>query len=361
MYWILQKALQTMGKRYIHRALQYQASWVNNGVEIVELPEGEKDIVFNRFLFETEKYPCIIMAAGSAEPQAIGIGDYIESTSPIKVQWTTAEDSKGLQWGSDIAGVETRINTGELTKVASLDFSFYRPPGLGVDPVRVFVELSWEESGPFNGGPTLASGTGTIYPHSSPQDINIPLNTEIVIDPERQYTVRISIEESLSSSSCYLLHSSGTGSYGEGAGSSTIPGKVLFQGVAAKNVRGISQKILGGYNNIPLSATVVAKDVDTSRKIADVVFLYFAALKQADLLRGSTTGLNLELVTSSEFSRAGIYVVQNPRIDSSERKRSQENLYLTTVTVSLLCPWRIGFLLPLLRELDVDISSYPTT
>jgi len=120
---------------------------------------------------------------------------------------------------------------------------------------------------------------------------------------------------------------------------------------------------LGGGLESRIRLFVEAKDLSTTQKIAELLFVYLHLQKHSNIKRKvkqqlipNQTGMEYDFV--SDLTEKGIYIIDVDKGGESVRNRGNDRLFSIELNVMCYSAWTEDFTLPELRGIDIDISNH---
>ena len=127
-------------------------------------------------------------------------------------------------------------------------------------------------------------------------------------------------------------------------------------------MQGPTYQRLGGGQNNTIRIFIESKDLATSQKIADLLFVYFHLAKHSNSQRKvkisipNQTGMDYSFVSS--LTDEGIYIIDVNKGIESVRVRGNDRLFSIDLTISCYSSWVEDFALPTIEDIDLGIDSY---
>jgi len=121
---------------------------------------------------------------------------------------------------------------------------------------------------------------------------------------------------------------------------------------------------VGGGLNSTIRVFVESKDLATTQKIADLLFVYFHLAKHSNPQRkekmgtnANEMGMNYDFV--SDLTDEGIYIIDVDKGAESVRLRGNDRLFSVDLSLSVYSNWEEDFTLPVLEDINTDdITNY---
>ena len=346
--------------KFVNKVFTLNKSWRNVDVEVIALSGDNSPVAYEQYPWDQEKYPLVVLfAEGTSD-------DHWAIDSRIGHYWDTLKigskprDTIALSNISMVAfGVKTEEHDMPLR---SVDLALQY---IGPYENDVIVRL-WDESG---GEPNsiLASGSISGKEFSIMEWASTSLYPTITLAKDTDYFVSVHTSGSLGNSYNLMLDndpdvtvtpfiqlSTGT------AGSWT---SVSDETVFARINGPVHYRVGGGLDNT-IRVFVESKDLATTQKIADLLFVYFHLAKHSNLQRkekmgvnANETGTNYDFV--SDLTDEGIYIIDVDKGAESVRIRGNDRLFSVDLSLSVYSNWVEDFVLPILEDINIDdITGY---
>ena len=345
---------------FVNKIFALNKNWQNTGVEIVSLSGENSPLAFEQYPWNEEKYPLVVLfAEGTSD-------DHWAIDSRIGHYWDT------LKIGSKPRDTITLSNTsmaafGVKTKeydmtLRSVDLALQY---IGPYENDIIVQL-WSESG---GEPSaiLASGSILGKEYNIMEWASTSLYPTVTLVKDTDYFVSVHTSGSLGNAYNLMLDNDpdesitpfiqlSTGTVGSWT-------SVSDETVLAR-VNGPVHHRVGGGLDSTIRVFVESKDLSTTQKIADLLFVYFHLTKHSNLQRkekigvnANETGMNYDFV--SDLTDEGIYIIDVDKGAESVRVRGNDRLFSVALSLSVYSNWVEDFILPILEDINTDdINSY---
>lgn len=343
---------------FVNKIFSLNTDWENEDVEVIAL--ASQDITaYEQYPWNKEKYPLIVLfAEGTSD-------DHWAIDSRIGHYWET------LKIGSRSSGT-IKLSNDSMT-VFGIKAEKYPMPLRSIDlalqyigPYEndVIVQL-WSESGGEPDTP-LASGSISGKRFRTVEWAPTSLYPIITLVKDTNYFVSVHTEGSVGSSYNLMLDNNPDSTItpfiqfltGTPGNWHLIEGKTAFA-----RVNGPVHYRVGGGLDSTIRVFVESKDLSTTQKIADLLFVYFHLAKHSNPQRkakmGSSaneTGMNYDFV--SDLTDEGTYIIDVDKGAESVRIRGNDRLFSVDLSLSVYSNWIEDFILPVLEDIDLDIESY---
>ena len=345
---------------FVNKIFTLNSNWQNTDVEVIALTGDNSPEAFEQYPWDKEKYPLVVLfAEGTSD-------DHWAIDSRIGNYWET------LKIGSRPRDFIALSNTSMVAfgvKAEEYDMSL-RSVDLALQYIGpyendVIVQL-WNESGS-EPGTILASGSIAGKEFSIMEWASTSLSPVVTLIKDTDYFVSVHTSGSLGNSYNLMLDNDpnvvitpfiqlSTGTVGNWT-------SVSDETVFAK-VNGPVYYRVGGGLDSTIRVLVESKDLATTQKIADLLFMYFHLTKHSNLQRKekmgasvNETGMNYDFV--SDLTDEGIYIIDVDKGAESVRMRGNDRLFSVDLSLSVYSNWVEDFVLPLLKDINTDdITNY---
>lgn len=351
--------------QFVNKIFSLNSQWLNEDVEVVELTEDNSPDAFEQYPWDNEKYPLVVLFSDGSTDDRWAIDEriadhreYLELGSVARsyVQLGPFSPSNsGLD--AQAVGMQPLISSMILKSVDLL--MKYTGPYEEAITIKI-----WEASGDLP-GTLLASGSikGEItagiewLQTNIKPEITLAQNTKYFISaqaPSGSYQWFID-DDPNTSRTPYIRHAVFSGSTGAWSG-------VSSQSPIAK-AHGPAVRRLGGGLNSTVRMFVEAKDLSTTQKITDLLFVYMHLAKHSNvgrrekLTEPNVTSMDLDFV--SDLSDEGIYIIDVNKGAETVRTRGNDRLFSVDLSLTCYSSWSEDFVLPVIEDIGIepDIES----
>jgi len=344
---------------FVNKIFSLNTGWKNESVEVLALSGENSPEAHEQYPWDSEKYPRVILfAEGTTD-------DHWAIDSRIGNYWVT------LCIGSQPNAMAALSSNPIAFGVKSADYNMtLRSVDLALQYVGPYeddltVKL-WNSSGGLPNS-VLASGSITGKEFSSMKWISTSLNPKIILTKDTNYFVSVQTVNALGTTYNLMKDASPSSDITPFiclATSGSTGWTSVTDETAFARVNGPVYRRLGGGLEGTVRVFVEAKDLATTQKIADLLFVYFHLIKHSNPLRKekmgasrNETGMNYDFV--SDLTDDGIYIRDVDKGPESVRVRGNDRLFSIDLSLSVYSSWIEDFVLPTLEEIDTDdISSY---
>lgn len=346
--------------KFINKIFALNTGWENTDVEVISLSEENSPDAFEQYPWDEENYPIIVLfAEGTSD-------DHWAIDSRIGNYWDTLQIGSKPRTYVDLSndtlvafGVKTETYT---MSVRSVDLALKY---IGPYENDIIVSL-WDVSG---GEPAniLASGSISGKEFHVDEWATTSLIPTITLEADTNYFVSVHTSGSVGDSYSMLLDSSPS--------TDITPFIKLFTGSAGSwkeiedntvyaRVNGPVFYRVGGGLDSTIRVFIESKDLATTQKIADLLFVYFHLAKHSNPQRkakmgtsANETGMNYDFV--SDLTNEGIYIKDVDKGSESVRVRGADRLFSIDLSLSVYSNWVEDFILPVLEDINTDgLTSY---
>jgi hypothetical protein len=344
---------------FINKIFTLNKSWQNADVEVIALSGDNSPFASEQYPWHKEKYPLVVLfAEGSTD-------DHWAIDSRIGHYWETLKigsrprDTIKLSNTSMVAfGVKAEE---EGMTLRSVDLALQY---IGPYENDIIVKL-WNESGNVP-GTLLASGSISGKAFRTMEWVATSLRPTIALVKNTNYFVSAHTSGSLGDSYNLMIDTAPdteitpfirllTGTSGSWT---SIANSTVFA-----RVNGPVYYRVGGGLDSTIRVFVESKDLATTQKIVDLLFVYFHLAKHSNPQRrekmgasANTTGMNYDFV--SDLTDNGIYIQSVNKGAESVRTRGNDRLFSIDLSLSVYSNWVEDFILPVLEDIDIDITEF---
>jgi len=345
---------------FINKIFTLNTGWENTGVEVISLSGENSPDAFEQYPWDAENYPVIVLfSEGTTD-------DHWAIDSRIGHYWDTLQIGSRPRASIDLS-TDTLVAFGVKTEtytmpVRSVDLALKY---IGPYENDIIVRL-WDVSG---GEPDNILASGSIAGKEFHVDewATTSLTPLITLAADTNYFVSAHTSGSVGASYSMLLDSSPS--------TDITPFIKLFTGSAGSwtevndntayaRVNGpVSYRVGGGLDGT-IRVFIESKDLATTQKIAELLFVYFHLAKHSNPQRkakmgtsANETGMDYDFV--SDLTDEGIYIIDVGKGPESVRVRGADRLFSIDLTLSVYSSWVEDFILPVLEEINTDgLTSY---
>ncbi len=345
---------------FINKVFTLNKIWQNTDVEIFTLQGENSPKAFEQYPWDSEKYPLIVLfAEGTTD-------DHWAIDSRIGHYWDT------LQIGSKPRDTIALSNTSKVAfgvKTEDVDMSL-RSVDLALNYIGpyendVIVQL-WS-SGSSGPDTVLSSGSISGKEFSIMEWASTSLYPTTTLVKDIDYFVSVHTSGSLGNSYNLMIDTDPN---------TTITPFIRFCTGTAGNWTSVSDRTVfarvngpvfyrvGGGLDSTIRVFVESKDLATTQKIAELLFVYFHLAKHSNPQRktkmgasANETGMNYDFV--SDLTDEGIYIIDVDKGGEAIRNRGNDRLFSIDLSLSVYSNWVEDFILPILDDINTDdITSY---
>jgi len=341
---------------FLNKIFSLNEKWFNEDIEVVSLSGQNSPNVFEQYPWNKEKYPLVVVfAEGSSDDQ-----------------W--AIDSRiGNYWTSLLIGQTPRSYVELLNPIA-----FGVTPGVYPLTLRS-VDLAVQYKGPYEEDitvklwsisgsyPNQVLASGSIKGKSSTQmewatTIMYPQST--VLEKGINYFISVETEDG----SYYLMLDTDVDASITPWARYTVSGSSGWSTIdatktALARVNGpVFYRIGGGQEN-RIRIFVESKDLPTTQKITELIYLYLHLIKHSNPQRKvkmdapNESGMDYDFV--SDLTDQGIYIIDVDKGSETVRNRGNDRLFSIDLIITCYGSWVEDFSLPTLDDINIeDVSGY---
>jgi len=333
-------------------------TWLNTEVEVIELKDENSPRAFEQYPWNNEKYPLVVLfSEGVADDHwAIDshLGDYTDILRIGQVP------RNFISLGSTPIAFGVKSNDINLT-VRSVAIAAQNKGPL---EENIIAKLWNSVSGSSGYVPNTVVASGSIKGTSS---INMNwLSTSLYPTPTLVANINYFISVQ-AEGSYYVMLDTLPDSVITPFISYTTSGSIgwttpnVTKTVLAK-VDGPVYHRMGGGLNSRLRVFVESKDLPTTQKITDLLFVYLHLLKHSNpdrkvkMAYPNETSMTFDF--SSNLTDEGIYVIDVNKGAETVRNRGNDRLFSIDLTVSCYSSWTEDFELPTIEDIGLDVSEF---
>jgi len=342
---------------FVGKIFALNKQWVNEDVEVVTLTGDNSPAAFEQYPWDNEKYPLVVLFS---------------------------EGSSDDHWGID----SSIANYREQMKIGVVPRSYItlgeQPIAAGIQPVQSSlilksVDILVKNIGPYEepitvklwssaaGVPDLPLASGSIKGKDTQgiEWLHTHLRPEITLVKSAEYFLSAQAEfgsyywftdtdvDSLDGITPFIRYATFDG----------VDWSILTTETPIAKIYGPSVKRLGGGLNSSIRIFIESKDLSTTQKITDLLFVYLHLAKHSNLKRREK--LTLPNVTAMEYdfvsdlTDEGIYIINVNKGAEAVRVRGNDRVFSVDVTISCYSSWTEDFTLPVIEDIDIspDIES----
>ncbi len=346
--------------QFINKIFSLNSQWLNESVEVVELADDNSPNAFEQYPWDNENYPLVVLFSDGSSDDRWAIDERIADHREFLEIGTVPRDSVQLgpfsssDTGIDAqaAGIQPLISDMVLKSVDLL------VKHIGPYEESIIVKI-WGATGDLPGA-LLASGsirgkitTGIEWLQTSIKPvITLSQSTKYFVSaqaPSGSYQWFIDTDPNTSRTP-YVRHATFSGSTGTWSGVSSQTPIAKIQGPAVRR--------LGGGLNSNIRMFIEAKDLSTTQKITDLLFIYMHLTKHANVGRKekltdpNVTAMDLDFV--SDLSDEGIYIIDVNKGAETVRTRGNDRLFSVDLSLSCYSSWSEDFVLPVIEDIGIE-------
>jgi len=343
----------------INKVFTLNQKWFNEDVEVITLSGDNSPEAFEQYPWDKEDYPiAVVFSEGLTD-------DHWAIDSRIGNYWITLKLGTTPKTYTTLSGtpIAFGVTSGDLPlNLRSVDLALtYKGPYED----DILVKL-WSSSG---GIPDQVLASGSISGKEStqmkwystsltPNNYTLQKNTNYFISAQtvNEYeSYYLMIDNNINSSITPWARYTTSGSTGWSTPDET-------QSVLAR-VNGPVYRRLGGGFNTSIRIFIESKDLATTQKITDLLYVYFHLLKHSNPYRKDKLTTPNETATQYDFvsdlSDEGIYIIDVNKGPETVRNRGNDRLFSVDLTIACYGNWVEDFGLPSLEDINIDnISEY---
>lgn len=342
--------------KFVNKIFSTNKNWKNTEIEILALSENNSPEAFEQYPWDKEKYPLIVLFGEGSTDDLWSIDSRIGYLWDILKIGSSPNDSIKLSNTNMVAfGVKTEKYDMPLR---SVDLALQY---IGPYENDIIVQLWNGSSEPTS---ILASGSISGKAFRSMEWASTSLFPIVTLAKDTNYFISVHTSGSLGNSYNLMLDKTPSAditpfiSLLTGTSGSWTP----ISGSAFAKVNGPVYYRVGGGLNSTIRVFVESKDLATTQKIADLLFVYFHLAKHSNPQRkekmgfsANTTGMNYDFV--SDLTDEGIYIKDVDKGAESVRIRGNDRLFSVDLSVNAYSNWTEEYILPVLEDIKVIINE----
>lgn len=338
---------------YMNKVFDLNNSWVKDSVEVITLKDDNSPSAYEQYPWDNENYPiAVVFSEGSTDDHwAIDsrISDYRET---IKLG-VTPRTYTTLGVNPIAAALRPELSSLILHSAEIL------VKNIGPYEEPITIQILDTSGGEPNA--VLASGSIKGQHTAGIEWLRTAISPTITLDQNTTYAI-----SAVAPSGSYYwfidnditsgVTPSATQWVSDGATWTTTSDQSPIT-----KIHGPAVRRLGGGINTSLRIFVEAKDLSTVQKITDLLFVYLHLAKHGNALRSeqlttpNITNMDYDFV--SNLSDEGIYIISVNKGAETVRNRGNDRLFSVDLSVACYSSWSEDFVLPTLKEIDIDINS----
>jgi hypothetical protein len=343
---------------HLRKMFAMNTTWINDGLEVIELDEGNSPKIEEQFPFEAENYAIVVVAGASTTPDEWAIDNLI--TDAYQTKWAgirsisyetmdnTNQFAYGIQFTEDVPIRNISIALKQNKNFAEpIDVCLYGSGSYGLG-----TTLSSGSIKGFEGNKDITWGTTELTPEYTLIK-NTPYFIGLQLAPTRYGSYYLMTDNVLTGTDNSYNILGISGSNGWNFTENVSPVSII---------EGPVYRLLGGGLNITFSVLIEAKDLSTVQKISELCFVYLTLLRYGKLQRESL--MDNPNQTRIEYNREdnmlgeGIGIVSIEKGAESVRERGNDRIFSVTLSVACYGRWSEEFTLPTIKEIDLDINKF---
>lgn len=347
--------------KFINKIFSLNSEWVNTDIEVITLAgEGNSPAAFEQYPWDNEQYPIVVLLADSVTD------DHWAIDSRIGYVWETLRIGSAardyIQLSNNPVAFGVRADDEAMTlRQVKLPLSY-------LGPYEETVNVILWSSG--SSGPDVQLASGSIIPNTNIQykwyetGMYNLAGRNVILEADTKYF--ISVKASSGSYSLMLDNQPNVDitSFVRFLQFNGVSWDVDYIKTAYALANGPVYNRLGGGLESRIRLYVEAKDLSTTQKISDLLFVYLHLQKHSNIRRKvkhtlapPQTGMEYDFV--SDLTENGIYIIDVDKGGESVRNRGADRLFSIELNVLCYSAWTEDFTLPELRDINTDdISSY---
>jgi len=344
---------------FVNKIFHLNSKWINTDVEVLTLSGNNIPEAFEQYPWDNEKYPLVVCLSDGSTDDHWAIDSRIGNFWETLCIGSAARDY--IQLGINPVAFGVRVDSESFT------LRQVKLPLLYLGPYEETVGVTLWSSG--SSGPAFKLASGSINPGRNASykwyttGMYDLAGTNVTLDVNTPYFISVK-----ASSGSYALMLDNNPKL-------TITPFVRFlqfngtawdvdyTKTAYALVNGPVYHRLGGGLESRIRLYVEAKDLSTTQKIAELLFVYLHLQKHSNVKRKikhqlspNQTGMEYDFV--SDLTENGIYIIDVDKSGESVRNRGNDRLFSIELHITCYSAWTEDFTLPELRDIDIDLDNH---
>ncbi|MEA3342177.1 MAG: choice-of-anchor R domain-containing protein, partial [Chloroflexota bacterium] len=285
---------------FINKIFTLNSNWKNTDVEIVSLSGNNSPRAFEQYPWDAEKYPLVVLFAGTTSDAHWAIDSRIGNYWNILKIGSRPDDTIALSNDSMVAFGVKSIEYDMPLRSVDLALQY-----IGPYENDIIVQL-WNASGG-EPGTALASGSIAGKEFRTMEWATTSLYPIVTLDKDTDYFISVHTDGALGNSYNLMIDNNPNGditpfiqfSTGVSGNWTSVQNKTIFA-----RVNGPVYHRVGGGLDSDIRVFIESKDLATTQKIADLLFVYFHLTKHSNPQRKekmgvqvNSTGMNYDFVS----------------------------------------------------------------
>jgi len=335
---------------FINKIFALNNSWLKDDVELITLQGDNSPSAYEQYPWDNENYPIVVLSSEGATDDAWAIDSKISNYTETMKLGVTARTYETLSANPIAAAITPRRGNLSLRAVDLL------VKNIGPYEEPIFVRLLSTTGGVPD--TILASGSIAGKQTSGIKWLQTALYPRVVLQQDTTYALSA---QAFSGSYYWFVDNI------INTDSTPTPTKWAYNGVTwdtisdespIAKVYGPTVRRLGGGLNTTLRIFIETKDLSTTQKIADLLFVYLHLARHSNVMRSeqldspNVTNTNYDFV--SNLSDEGIYILKVNKGAETVRDRGNDRLFSIDLALSCYSNWTEDFTLPVLEDIDID-------
>lgn len=333
-------------------------TWLNTGVEVITLTDQNSPETYEQYPWNNEKYPLIVLFSEGVSDDHWAIDSrvgYVTDTLRIG-----QVPRNYISLGAAPVAFGIRSNDVDFT-VRSVEIAAQNKGPFEED---IIVNLWNVFSGSSGYVPNTIIASGSIKGTSSitmswlstaihPSTI-LTANTNYFVSVQAEGSYYLMVDTLPNIALTPFISYTTSGSVGWGPPNTTK--------TSLAKINGPVYHRMGGGLNSRIRIFVEAKDLPTTQKITDLLFVYLHLLKHSNPDRKTKmpspneTGMTFDF--SSNLTDEGIYIIDVNKGSETVRNRGNDRLFSVDLTLNCYSGWTEDFVLPTIEDVGLDVNEF---
>jgi hypothetical protein len=341
-----------------NKIFSLNSSWLNHEVEVITLSEDNSPQAFEQYPWNNEKYPLIVLFSEGVTDDHWAIdsrvGYFMDTLCIGKVP------RNYLTLSSTPVAFGVRSNDIDLTfrqvEIAAQNIGPYE------EDIVVKIWNSVSGSSGYTPNTVISSGSISGNADRNMNWLSTGVKPAIILSANTNYFISVQ-----AGGSYYLMLDTLPTLADTSFISYTTSGSIGWSipdttKTVLARVNGPVYHRMGGGLKSRLRVFVESKDLPTTQKITDLLFVYLHLLKHSDPTKKIKMPITNETAMSFDFASdltdEGIYILDVNKGSETVRNRGNDRLFSIDLTINCYSSWSEDFGLPTLEDIGLDISDF---
>lgn len=341
--------------KFVNNLFKLNTSWVNEDVEVITLTGDNSPNAYEQYPWDTENYPIVVLFSEGSTDDRWALDERISDYREFLRIGSIPQDYVTLGVNPIAAGVRPQLSAMSLKSIDLL----VKNIGPYEEPITVKLWSTVSDAP----DTLLASGSISGQTTRGIEWLHTQLFPVCTLVKDTSYFLSA---EAASGSYYWFIDNDVNTAITPYVRHATFDGTTWTSGSSQTpiaKVYGPTVRRLGGGIYSTIRMFVEAKDLATSQKITDLLFVYIHLAKHSNLGRreklsdANVTSMDLDFV--SDLSDKGIYIIDVNKGAETVRIRGNDRLFSIDLSLTCYSSWSEDFVLPVIEDIDItpDIES----